>query len=128
LAYEDYYPKYNDNAEKTLSVTVSESNYFNILQSIAEKFECWLDFKIIRDTLGGIQSKEVAFRNYSGKDNYACFRYGVNLKNIKRTYESKNLVTKLYVKPNNNEFANNGFCSIQRAKANLTGENYIYDF
>jgi hypothetical protein len=32
------------------------------------------------------------------------------------------------VKSNSNEHAENGFCTIQRAGANPTGENYIYDF
>jgi hypothetical protein len=50
------------------------------------------------------------------------------LKDIQRTFESKNIVTKLIVKNNSNEHANGGFCTIQRASANPTGENYIYDF
>jgi hypothetical protein len=37
-------------------------------------------------------------------------------------------VTKLLVTDNTNEFAQNGFCTIQRAGSNETGENYIYDF
>jgi phage minor structural protein len=68
------------------------------------------------------------FKNYRGDDNYACFRYGVNLKDIQRTYSSKNIVTKLIVKPNVNELAKDGFCTIQRAGINPTGEDYIYDF
>jgi hypothetical protein len=35
-------------------VTAKESNYFNILQSIAETFECWLTFEIERDEFGAI--------------------------------------------------------------------------
>jgi phage minor structural protein len=74
--------------------------------------------EIGRNDLGGIINKTVKFKNYAGKDNYASFRYGVNLKDIQRTYESKNIVTKLIVKQNSNEHAENGFCTIARAGAN----------
>ena len=127
LSYATYKPVYNEGAQKIRTVTAKESNYFNILQSIAETFEAWLTFDITREN-GGITSKKIAFKNYVGGNNYACFRYGVNLKDIQRTFESKNIVTKLIVKNNSNEYANGGFCTIQRAGANPTGENYIYDF
>lgn len=123
-----YKPVYNAGAEKIRSVTAKESNYFNILQSIAETFEAWLDLKITRDDNGAVTNKQVSFKKYSGGDNYAAFRYGVNLKDITRTTESKQIVTKLIVKNNSNELAPNKFCTIQRAPSNVSGENYIYDF
>lgn len=128
LTYDTYKPVYNEGACKTRTVTAKESNYFNILQSIAETFEQWLDIKVTHDDSGKITKKEIFFRNYISGNNYVGFKYGVNLKDIKRTYESKKLVTKLIVKQNSNEFAPNGFCSIARANANPTGENSIYDF
>jgi hypothetical protein len=142
LTYETYKPVYNDEAEKIRSVEEKESNYFNILQSLAETFECWLDIEVERDNTGkivrrteedtegsvGTLKKNIVFKNYVGQKNHASFRYGVNLKDIQRTYESKNIVTKLVVKTNANEHAPNGFCTIQRAGANQTGENYLYDF
>jgi phage minor structural protein len=109
------------------SITAKESNYFNILQNIAETFEAWLELSISRED-GAITSKTVKFKNFSGKKNYANFRYGVNLKDIQRNFASNNIVTKLIVKQNANELAKDGFCTIQRAGANPTGENYIYDF
>jgi phage minor structural protein len=109
-------------------VSAKESNYFNILQSIAETFEAWLDLEIGRDSTGKITSKAIKFKNYAGADNFAGFRYGVNLKDITRSCDSKNITTKLIVKQNANELAEGGFCTIQKAGANPTGENYIYDF
>jgi hypothetical protein len=41
---------------------------------------------------------------------------------------SKAIVSKLIVPDVINGYAKNGFCSIQRAGSNETGENYIYDF
>lgn len=130
IDYSVYIPVYNEGAQKTRTITLKESNYYNILQSISETFEAWLDIIALRDPLnpGRVVGKKVAFRRYLGNNNYASFRYGVNLKDIQRTFESKKLVTKLIVKQNSNEFGKNGFCTIARAGGNLTGENNIYDF
>lgn len=130
LKYDVYKPVYNTGAQKIRSVSIKESNYFNILQSIAETFEQWLVISIERNDDGSIKpdGKKISFKNYRGDNNYTCFRYGVNLKDIQRTYTSKSIVTKLIVKANSNELGKDGFCTIQRAGANPTGENYIYDF
>lgn len=128
LDYTQFIPVFNEGAKKIRTVSAKESNYFNILQSIAETFEGWLDLEIKRDEYGGIEEKKVTFKNYLGETNYANFRYGVNLKEIQRTTNSKNIVSKLIVKQNSNELGQDGFCTIQRAAANPTGENYIYDF
>jgi phage minor structural protein len=59
-----------------------------------------LVFDIQRDDEGAIISngKKILFKNYRGGENYAYFKYGVNLKDINRTYSSKNIVTKLMVR------------------------------
>jgi phage minor structural protein len=95
---------------------------------LCETFECWAEFIIEHDNIGRVTEKKVKFHNYIGKDNYAGFRYGVNLKQTKRTLDSKAVVSKLIVPDNSNEYANNGFCSIARAASNESGENYIYNF
>jgi hypothetical protein len=64
--YNLYQPVYNDTGDKVRSVTAAESNYFNILQSIAETFGCWLNLSITRDSYGGIIEKKVEFKNDSG--------------------------------------------------------------
>lgn len=123
-----YQPVYNSNAEKVRTITAKESNYFNILQNIAETFEAWLSLEAERDGTGAITKKTARYKNYAGKENYASFKYGVNLKDISRTYTSKDIVTKLIVKQNSNEYAKDGFCTIAKSSHNPTGENYIYDF
>ena len=75
-----------------------------------------------------ILHKEVVFKEYIGKENYAGFRYGINLKSISRSVDTKQIVTKLIVEPNSNEFGLDGFCTIQRSVMNPTGENIIYNF
>jgi phage minor structural protein len=95
---------------------------------LCERFECWADFVIDHDEDGHITNKRVVFKEYVGQPNYVGFRAGINLQNVKRTIDSKQIVTKLIVNDNINEFAKNGFCSIGRAKTSPSGENYIYNF
>lgn len=126
--YTGYLPKYNNTAEKVRSVSVKESNYFNAIQTLAETFECWPEINVEHNSNGTIVSKSIRFRKYVGSDNYAGFRYGTNLKGIKRTLDSKAIVTKLIVKDNTNEFAKNGFCSVARAPSNDLKDTCLYDF
>ena len=125
-----FIPKIDDKCEKVREVSAKESNYFNILQNIAEKFECWLDIDVKHNTDGSIvpNEKKVCFKNYVGKKLPYGFRYGFNLKAIQRTNVSKALTTKLIVRQNSNELAKNGFCTVARANANPTGDTALYDF
>lgn len=134
---EIYREVYNDiSYEKIRSITASESNRFNLIQELCEIFECWPKFEIEHNPQTGEilldknyhQKKWVSFHEYIGKDNYAGFKYGINLKSIQRTVESEGIVSKLIVKDNSNEFATDGFCSIARAAESPNGENFILDF
>ena len=139
--YKDYEPAnfaevYSTTFEKVRSVNASESNRFNIIQELCEIFECWAKFRIEHNEQTGEialdenyqQKKYVSFHEYIGKDNYAGFKYGINLKQIQRTVDSEAIVSKMVVKNNSNEFATDGFCSIARAVESPNGENFILDF
>ena len=129
---------YNDKFEKKRTVEVSESNCFNILQTLCEQFECWIQFniehdkdtgKILRDPATNRQKKTISFIDYEQKPiNYSGFKYGINLNSIQRTLMSDQIVSKLIVKDGTNSLAKNGFCTIARANDNPTGENFFYDF
>jgi hypothetical protein len=90
LLNDTYVPCFNVGAEKIRSINQKESNYFNILQTIAETFEAWLLLEVERAKAndsdgyseGSIKKKWIKFKNYIGKDNYAGFKYGVNLDSI----------------------------------------------
>jgi hypothetical protein len=124
----DCKPVLYDRAQKVKAVEAKQSNYFNIIQSICETFECWADFEIAHDEDGNITSKKIHLKNYIDKDNFAGFRHGVNLKSISRTKSSKNFVSKLIVPSNLNEYGEGGICTIARSGLNETGESYLYDF
>ena len=122
-----------NNYEKMTSIEVKGSNRFNILQSIAENFECWVRFtinhnnetgKVLFDSQG-LPQKYVTLVEYIGKDLGWCFEYGIDLRTIKRKIISDNLTTKIIVLPNENEYAPNGFCTIARSDLNYTRENFI---
>ena len=128
-------PKYNKNSEKVLSISVSKSNCFNILQTIAETFECWLDLEVERDDNGAIKldenhvpNKVVRLKEYVGNNNEAGFKYGINLDTIERTVNSDEIVTKLIVDPAQSDYVDTGAVSIQLADSNPTGESYILNF
>ena len=134
----DYVPYYGVNEkayEKVRSIVAKESNRFNLLQSLSELFESWIQFKIEHDSNGAIslddnyrQKKWITYKQYIGHENSIGFKYGINLKSIKRTLDSNGIVSKIIVKDNSNEFAPGGFCSITRATDNPSGENSIYSF
>lgn len=128
--WSSFLPTYN-NYEKIGTIFEKESNRFNILQSIAETFQAWVKFRIDHNDDGSIiiknykPQKFVYFVSEVGEDTGISFEYGIDLKTISRTINSDKLVTKVIVKPNDNEFAPDGFCSIAKSDSNYTKENFI---
>lgn len=125
-----------NNFVKKRSISVSKSNRFNILQTIAEQFECWINFEIehnqktgeiIRNT-DGSPRKYVSVRQNVGKDIGFGFIYGIDLKSISRNIQSDQVVSKTLVLPNNNECAPGGFCAISSSKENYPGIDFILNF
>lgn len=121
--------------EKIRSITAKNSNRFNILQNIAETFQCWVRFKIKhnKDTgkivyENGVPKKTVYFKEEIGEDLGYGFVYGIDLKTISRSIDSNQLTTKVVVAPNTSEYAEDGICRIADADLNENGENYILDF
>ena len=126
---------YNENSEKILSIQAEHSNVFDILQSLCETFECWLSINVEHEPNGAIKLdannnpiKKIAFKKYSGKDNFAGFKYGINLESITRTFESEELVTKLIVDPVQSEYTDTGSVDIQEASNNPSCQAYILNF
>lgn len=105
-----YYTKINESGSNNDPLNFEQTSSFS-----AEVYEHSLDKKIV-------------FKEYIGKENYAGFRYGINLKGITRNIDSKQIVTKLIVESNSNEYAPDGFCSIQRATMNPSRDTAIYNF
>lgn len=139
--YNDYVPDptvtpiYDEEYNKIGSISGSESNCFNLLQDLAESFECWLKIKVDHETDGTLTldenyepTKQVYFKNYFGVDNNVGFHYGINLNNIQRKLISDDIVTKLIVKDNDNEYLTDGTCTVVRATDNISKERFILNF
>ena len=125
-----------NNFVKKRSISVSQSNRFNILQTIAEQFECWINFEIdhnpdtgeIVRNADGSPRKYVSVRQDVGKDIGFGFIYGIDLKSINRNIQSDQIVSKTLVLPNNNECAPGGFCAISSSEENYPGVDFILNF
>lgn len=125
----------DNNFSKRRSINIKQSNRFNILQTIAEQFECWLNFNIEHDkTTGrtvyenGCPKKTVQIRKDVGIDTGVGFVYGIDLKSIQRTVQSDQIVSKTIVSANNNEFAKNGSCAISQSSENYPAVDFILNF
>ena len=131
---QDIVPMYNEDAIKYLSITASHSNCFDILQTISETFQCWIDLVVDHDDSGyitytdGAPNKYVYLNEYAGKDNFAGFKYGINLQSIERDINSDEIVTKLIVEESQSEYTDTGFVSIASSSYNTSGEAYILNF
>lgn len=128
------YPIQYNKYEKLATISAKQSNRFNILQSIAESFKCWIKFRVEHDVTGkiqyidGVPQKFVTFIAEIGEDKGLCFEYGIDLKSISRTVDSDNIATKVIVLDNSNEFAQNGFCTIMRSNENYSKANFLLNF
>lgn len=131
----DVIPLYNENSEKNLNISASKSNCFDILQTIAETFECWIELYVEHDSNtgyivyeNGVPQKYVYLREYAGNKQWAGFKYGVNLQSIEREINSNEFVTKLIVDQSQSEYVDEGYVSIASAPSNTSGESYILNF
>lgn len=115
---------------------IEKSNYFNNINSLAELFECWVGYRVAHQKDGrlfkvnGIPKKQVLFSRFSpfDQENWAGFKYGINVDDIKRNTVSDAISTKIIVPDNVNEFAENGFCTITRAIDNNSKEKVLFNF
>lgn len=112
--------------ERRRAISTKQSNYYAILQTLCEKFECWMR-PVVSISPTHWEQKKIVFKNYAGKENFAGFRYKANLKSIKRSDDSKTYVTKLIVSDNANAFGEGGFCSIRRAPSNPSKDTVLYN-
>ena len=142
----DYTPVYNtekvtdkDGNEKQVeqkirSITAKNSNRFNLLQQLAETFECWVRFNIEHESDGavklinGLPQKTVTFKQEIGQRTGIGFVYGIDLKQISRTINSDKITSKVIVQPNINELAEDGICTIANSTENYSRASFILNF
>ena len=133
-----------NNYERYGTIEADDSNRFNILQTIAESFKCWVRFRVGHDQETGyityhqeqlddetsplIPDKYVYLTRETGQETGIGFVYGIDLKSIVRTIKSDKISTKTIVAQNENQFGKNGFCTIARSEENYIQDNFILNF
>lgn len=128
---------------KIRTLNGEKSNRFNLTQELSKVFEIYPVYYIEHEDNGEIiadiyenidgkkyekMRKKVFYITEKGVENKIGFRYEKNLSNISRTFNSKEIVTKLYVEDVDSEISKTGMCSIKTAEDNPSKDNYIIDF
>lgn len=134
FGYCPYRFKTEKHCRKIRTLKESKSNRFNLIQTLSKNFEFYPQFyinhkengRVVKD--GGDYDKQIFFITEKGIENQVGFRYGKNLKEISRTLESDNIVSKLYVQDVDSEYSKTGLCSIKTAEDNVSKDSYIIDF
>jgi len=129
-------PQYYTNFEKVCNVNIKQSNRFNILQTLAESFQCWVQLYIPHTISGFLvynyetnqPEKYIRVKKVIGEDNGLAFTYSIDLKSIQRTTNSDSITTKTIVIPYVNDLGINGMCTIANSALNYSRESYILDF
>lgn len=119
--------------EKERTIEVHESNLYNITQEIAKQFGIFCRYEYEHDRNNHIISKTVVFFNncLHGNDNKESiigFTYPHSSKKVSREVDSKDIVTKMYVRSMEDSSVLLGEANITYCSANKTGDDYILNF
>lgn len=140
--YCPYLFKTQKHCRKIRTLNGEKSNRFNLTQELSKVFEVYPVYYTSHEENGRIKKrlitdgekeyqqmdKIVFFMTEKGMENKLGFRYEKNLANIGRTFDSKEIVTKLYVEDVDSKLSKTGLCSIKTAEDNPSKDNYIIDF
>lgn len=123
------------NTDKRRAISGSKSNRFSLLETVSKTFYCFTRFLVEHDSKGyiiknsnGKPKKYFTYVSELGRRNFSGFNYGLNLEDIERKIESKELVTKVYVEPIDNQYNDSGMITIQNSDYNKMGERFFYNF
>jgi len=116
--------------EKARTIEISESNIYNITQTIAEQFGVHCRYEYLHDANYHITGRLVIFYNnyLKEKDRIISLTYPYSASSISRELDSTDITTKLYVSSIDDDSLYDGYVSIMNSKANKTKEDYLLDF
>jgi hypothetical protein len=117
--------------EKERFIDVKDSNKYNITQDIAEVFEVYVKYVYEYNDATHpfkITGRKIVF--YSDLVSASPFEinYGANLNSLKRTIDSSNIVTKMFVTPIASEYSDSGYISIAESDQNKMRDTFILNF
>ena len=116
--------------EKARPVKASESNIYNITQTIAETFEIYCRYEYGYDENYHINSRTIIFYNnfIRDRDQIISFTYPYSSKSVTRTMDCADIVTKMFVRSEDDDTTLEGQITIANSEANKTKEDYLLDF
>ena len=116
--------------EKQRLIDLEESNYYNLTQDIAKTFEVFCRYQYLYDDNYHIIGRKVIFyNNYIQEEKgYLDLTYPYSTSAITRERDSKDLTSKMFVRPVDDEANAAGMVTIMDIPANKSGEDYLLNF
>ena len=148
--YEDIYIsswRYDDNSaiykpdtvtslqEKERMVDLEESNIYNLTQDLAEIFGVFCKYEYLYDANLHIIGRTIIFYNNYLQEkpqneigSYIDITYPYSTSAITRTRDGKDVTTKMFVRPADDNISPSGMVTIMDVKANKSQEDYLLNF
>lgn len=115
--------------EKERTVTIEESNRYNITQEIAKQFGIFCRYEYLYDTNYHIVGKKIVFfNNFLHDKDIFGLTYPYSSKSVSRSLDSTDIITKMYVRSMEDTSTLLGEANITYCTANKTLEDYILNF
>jgi len=116
--------------EKERLVDLEESNHYNLTQNLAETFGVFCTYRYLYNSNYQIIGREIVFYNNFMKEQegYLSLTYPYSTAAITREQDSKDLTSKMFVKPVTDEANATGMITIMDVEANRSGEDYLLNF
>lgn len=116
--------------EKLRLLDETESNIYNLTQTIAETFGVFCKYKYYYDDTYHIIDREVIFYNNFIQESSGNIdiTYPYNSTEISRELDGTDTITKMFVKSLTDEVSETGWATIMDTPANKSGEDYILNF
>ena len=115
--------------EKYRLIDTSESNIYNITQTLAEKFGVFCKYEYGYDENYHIISRCIIFyNNFMKEHDIITINYPHKAKKIGRSMDGTDLTTKLFVRPIDDESTRRGTINIINSEANKMCEDYLLNF
>ena len=113
-----------------VGIEISESNIYNITQTLAEQFGVFCKYVYEYDDNFHITGRKVIYYNnfLQEENNIVDINYKYQTNSISREIDSTDLITKLFVKNVENSNSQSGLTNIINVDANQSKEDYILNF
>lgn len=113
-----------------VGINISESNIYNITQTLAELFGVFCKYVYEYDGNFHITGRKVIYYNnfLNEQNGFTDINYKYSTDYISRTIDSTDLITKLFVKSVENPNSESGLTSIIDVPANQSQQDYILNF